>query len=222
VKKDLSSELSKARELLLNLEERHPIDDWRPGAVTLLCAGHGMGQAMPMRKTIVLPRDMLEVPLVARFAIIHEYGHIYREHMLKDKWYMFWRMWHDKRFRRLEDEWLAEYGIRMKRWLIYPREISSVDGERFIPLEHVTARDAIMGGISNNVWGLFIAWIIAANLFPNTPPETYTASLYFLVGLWLVSHIEGTLAPMVVQNIAWARHWWSKRRALVAEPGAVR
>jgi hypothetical protein len=189
------------RALLRALEGKYPIKDWKPGDITLLFAGWGMGQAMLKRKVIVMPRYWLKRPIVAEFAIVHEYAHFYREHMGRKKRLL---GFHDKEMKRIESWLMGENGITLRRWVRYPREIHSKRFGQWRAPYDLPAIDIILGAINWNSWGVLAA-IIATHR-----DETTLVAIYFFLALWFVNWIDGAVAN-TVQNIRWLRHWWVKR-----------
>jgi len=195
------------KDLLVSLETKHPIDGMKPEDIQILYAGWGMGQAMIRRKTIVVPRGWLKLPIIMQFAIVHEYAHFYREKMGAKKLRL---GFHDKEMKRIETEFMAANGITLKRWVKYPRWIKSEKYGRINLTSEIQllVDSIIMTAISINL----TVSIVVATVFEKLSGASQSASFeYFLIALLGAIVLEPHLVS-IIQNIRWLRSWLAKRK----------
>ena len=184
--------------LLAELQERHPLKDNAP--IVLLFGGLG-GQASSdiKGKVIVMPRSWLK-DADAYFTIIHEYAHFLSEDRVskarRTMRHIHNFLAHDKMFKQTETDLMAEYGIKFKRWIIYPRAIETPWGNP--NLYDFTMGEAILVAFGLNFWGLMIA-LTVTGLTTNTPDVVFS----FLILLALVPGIEAWADRISQDVIRW-------------------
>lgn len=143
---------------LAELQERHPLKDGYH--VPLLFGGWGFASTDVKDRSIVLPRSWLKNDAWSYFVVIHEYAHLLSEDRT-DGWKKTIRhlhnfLGHDKTFKKTENELTAEYGIRFKRWLIYPRAIETPWGN-VTPFDFFGGIEMFMQTLACNFWGMMVA-----------------------------------------------------------------
>ena len=184
--------------LLTELQQKHPLKGG--DQVSLLFGGWGFASSDIEDKSIVMPRSWLRNDAWSHFVIIHEYAHFLSQDnakgLRKHLRLLHNFLAHDKLFRETETALAAEYGIRIKRWIIYPREIETPWGNPSI-LDFLTLPEVCIHGLWYNLYGLAIAMLLLTFMRGSTPSQALSLFSYIVAVLlieeWSATIVQGQL-----------------------------
>ena len=159
---------------LAELQERHPLKDDKP--IALLFGGWGFASSDLKDGSIVLPRSWLKNDAWSYYVVIHEYAHFLSQDNAKGLrrhvrlLHNF--LAHDKLFKKTEVALSAEYGIKIRRWVIYPREIETPWGNPSI-FDFLTPTEVCKEAIRCNFYGFAIALFLLSYMELEIPSHAF-------------------------------------------------